>query len=291
MVKRRFFLGEEWLYYKIYCGVRTADTVLEELISPLSQKLLKEELISSWFFIRYSDPDPHLRLRFKIMATKNLSAIVETFNQLASPYLDANLIWNVQTDTYVRELERYGSNTMEIAEELFFYDSEFVLGMLSHVKDEDLFFFYTLKSIDLFLNDFGLNAIEKLELYTENALAYKTEFAVGKPTKLSLDKKYRASKTVFSVIMNEENGAESHEPIMKVLRRKKEQMTPCIKALLQHQKQNTLEIDLNELLGSYIHMTVNRIFRHQQRFYELVGYDFLTRYQDSKLQKQNALLK
>lgn len=291
MVKRRFLLGEDWLYYKIYCGVRTADTILEELIAPLSQKLLEEQLISSWFFIRYGDPDPHLRLRFKILNKRDLGIIIDEFNTLATPYLDENLIWNVQTDTYSRELERYGSNTMKIAEDIFFYDSEFVLDTLSRIKDEELYFFYTLKSIDMFVDQFSFSPIEKLEFYKSNAQAYKTEFQVGKPIKLGLDKKYRTSNTLFHAIMNEVTLNDSHKPMLDAVRRKKEQMAPFIKALLKHETQNTLEVNLNELLVSYVHMTVNRTFRDQQRFYEMVGYDFLLRYQNSKLKRRKKILK
>jgi len=287
MVKRRFLLGDEWLYYKIYCGVRTADFILEELVSLITQKLLAEKLIHSWFFIRYGDPDPHLRLRFKIADKKYLGKIIDEFNTLVSPYVKENLIWNLQTDTYVRELERYGSNTMEVSEELFFYDSEFVLNMLSTIKDEPLYFFYALKNIDIFANQFGLDDIQKLEFYKEGALAYKTEFNVGTTTKLSLDKKYRGSRDKFNTIMNIEELVDDQFGMTQILTIRKDQTEPAVNALLAHQKANTLEIPLNDLLSSYIHMNVNRIFRDQQRFYEMLAYDFLMRYQNSKIKRPN----
>jgi hypothetical protein len=41
------------------------------------------------------------------------------------------------------------------------------------------------------------------------------------------------------------------------------------------------EVDLNDLITSYIHMMMNRSFRSRQRIHELVLYDFLYRYYKS----------
>jgi thiopeptide-type bacteriocin biosynthesis protein len=62
-IKRSFTIGEEWLYFKIYCGVKTANELLISVVEPLVTKLRKEKKITLWFFIRYSDPEHHLRIR------------------------------------------------------------------------------------------------------------------------------------------------------------------------------------------------------------------------------------
>jgi len=54
MIQRKFLLGDAWLYYKIYCGARTADMLLTDMIAPLVAELKKQELIEKWFFIRYN---------------------------------------------------------------------------------------------------------------------------------------------------------------------------------------------------------------------------------------------
>jgi hypothetical protein len=45
------------------------------------------------------------------------------------------------------------------------------------------------------------------------------------------------------------------------------------------------EIMLDDLLGSYIHMMMNRMFRTRQRLMEMVLYDFLFRTYKSALAK------
>src|SRR5262249_46206428 len=58
-VRRRFAPGSEWTYAKLYCGRAAADRLLAEQIAPLAG------IADQWFFIRYEDPDFHLRVRFR----------------------------------------------------------------------------------------------------------------------------------------------------------------------------------------------------------------------------------
>jgi len=68
---RKFIPGTEWLYLKIYTGVKTSDVLLEEAILPLVTCFLNNNLINKWFFIRYNDPKPHLRIRFELSDVNN----------------------------------------------------------------------------------------------------------------------------------------------------------------------------------------------------------------------------
>ena len=59
--------------YKVVYRYKTADTLLEEAILPLSQYFQENNFILKWFFIRYTDPKPHLRIRFHL---KNKNTIL-----------------------------------------------------------------------------------------------------------------------------------------------------------------------------------------------------------------------
>ena len=48
--------------------------------------------------------------------------------------LEQDVIWKIQTETYQREIERYGENTIENSETLFWHDSELILKYLD-LKD------------------------------------------------------------------------------------------------------------------------------------------------------------
>jgi len=280
-IKRSFILGEEWLYYKVYCGVRIADLILEEVIAPLSEELLEKKLIHEWFFIRYNDPDPHLRLRFKLSDVKKIGGVINVFNKYVSIYFQANLIWKVQTDTYVRELERYGLSTMTLSEQLFFHDSLLIINALAEIKDEEMYFLFILKCIDSFLTDFQLSKSEKLLFSKQNALAYQTEFNLEKSTIKSLAKKYRFIRINLNKVMTGVDVNKKFISIEKSMTKRNQSLRSLSVKILAYNKKGVLEVDLHELLRSYLHMLINRSFRDKQRFYEMIAYDFLFKYYTS----------
>src|SRR5262249_45728448 len=63
---RTFAPGASWVFAKFYSSVSAADRVLIEVIAPQSRMFLKRRAIERWFFIRYADPDEHLRWRLRV---------------------------------------------------------------------------------------------------------------------------------------------------------------------------------------------------------------------------------
>lgn len=59
-----FAPGSEWLYAKLYARGEGGDALLIEAVEPAVTRALEEGWIDSWFFTRYGDPLPHLRVRF-----------------------------------------------------------------------------------------------------------------------------------------------------------------------------------------------------------------------------------
>lgn len=56
-------IGGEWLYISLYAAVEHQPLILSELVKPLVSKY--HQLIEEWFYILYSDPEKHIRLRIK----------------------------------------------------------------------------------------------------------------------------------------------------------------------------------------------------------------------------------
>ncbi len=75
MIRRKFIPGSRWLYFKIYTGIKTADEVATRTLLPLLRELYEAKLIDDWFFIRYTDPDFHLRLRLLVARPEHYAAI------------------------------------------------------------------------------------------------------------------------------------------------------------------------------------------------------------------------
>ena len=145
-------------------------------------------MIEKWFFIRYNDPKPHLRIRFNISNLNNYNYILEKINSLFGEYLNSGEISNVIIDTYKRELERYGKNTIEYAEELFFRGSELILNFLEYDDEEKIM--VALYYIDCILSELGLSNEEKINWIMNFDNAFKTEFNADKNLNNQLKKKY-----------------------------------------------------------------------------------------------------
>jgi thiopeptide-type bacteriocin biosynthesis protein len=274
-MKRDFCIGSEWLYYKIYTGVKTADLVLLEKLYPVILDLQKENIIDKWFFIRYKDPDEHLRIRFYCKTPENASTLIARIYPVLNKLLEESSIWKVQTDTYQREMERYGKKTMIASETLFWHDSEMIMHYLtvkSSFKIKEMLLLFSFTAIDTFLNSFGLSNSDKLSLMDQLQLAFKKEFDADKSVKKELYKHYRE---LFQEMQRFLLGqaTEDHPEIFNVVKAKCNKCNELIDSI-----KGKLQIPLSEFLCSHIHMMINRQYTSKQRLYELIIYDHLYRY-------------
>ncbi|MET8506888.1 thiopeptide-type bacteriocin biosynthesis protein [Streptomyces sp. NPDC004787] len=95
-VRRRFPPGSPWLYAKLYCGPATADRVLEQVVRPLVDQALKTGAADSWFFVRYGDPDWHVRLRLHGEPYGLTRHVLPHLEQACSPLLTDGRVWRLQ---------------------------------------------------------------------------------------------------------------------------------------------------------------------------------------------------
>jgi thiopeptide-type bacteriocin biosynthesis protein len=274
-MKRDFCIGSEWLYYKIYTGVKTADLVLLEKLYPVILDLQEEKIICKWFFIRYKDPDEHIRIRFYCKTPENASTVIARIYPVLNKLLEESSIWKVQTDTYQREIERYGEKTMIDSETLFCYDSEMIMSYLtvkSSFEQKEMQLLFSFTAIDMFLNSFGLGNSDKLFLMDELQLAFKKEFDADKSLKKELDKQYRElfiemQQFILGIAIDD------YPEIFNIIKAKHHKCKDLIDSV-----KGKLQIPLSDFLTSHIHIMINRQYSSKQRMYELVIYDHLHRY-------------
>ena len=270
-MKRKFVPGSEWLYLKIYAGVKTADLILEEAVQPLVEYFQENDLISKWFFIRYNDPKPHLRVRFNLNNIDDYSKILEKINETLQEYIKSGEISSILTDTYNREMERYGENTIEEAETLFCTNSEFTLQCL-HYDDEEKII-VSLFYIDEILSKLNLSTEEKLNWIKDFNAAFKQEFKADKKLNSQLDKKYREFKPKYLDFLQSKEFLEERNIIISNI----EESNSILQGIIYHNENKSLEMSLQRFFSSIFHMNINRIFVSNQRLFELVIYDYLLR--------------
>ena len=295
IVPRTFSLGSEWLYYKIYCGVKTADRILTEVIKPLTEHLLKQQFIDSWFFIRYADPDIHLRVRFHFTNLKHIGTVINLFQNAIAAYEQNGLIWKVQTDTYQREIERYGGNAILLGEQIFYHDSKCIVDMLDMLdgdEGEEIRWLFGIRMVDTLLDNFNYLDEEKRDLLEELKTGFALEFNMNKDLKMQVDKKFRTYRQSITDILETKNDATSElQPLFELLEEKSLHIKPIVNQILALQQNNELPLSLNDLLASYIHMLLNRLFKNKQRLHEMVVYDLMWRTYRSEIAKHKNIKK
>ena len=284
MENRTFIPGSEWVYFKIYTGTKTADAILKNELYGYVKALINNSIIDKWFFIRYNDPDFHIRLRLQLKDTRDFSSVFKRFYETFLPLVDADLVWKIQCDTYQREMERYGANTITTVEKFFFIDSELIIELLNHLNEENpdqQRWELALALIDSFLTAFSFDLTQRKEMLQTMAENYKKEFGyTHHDAKKQLDNKYRASRKEIETAMLCENTIET-------IKIRKQAILPIADHLLAMEKSGKLQVPLKSLLTSMIHMTLNRWFRTKNRLYELVIYDFMSRFYTSEIAKSH----
>lgn len=284
MMKRNFCIGSEWLYYKIYIGPKTADFLLLEKLSPIIEKLITENVIDKWFFIRYKDSQEHIRIRFYSKSSKNLLIVISELFPLLNYLLEQDIIWKIQTDIYQREIERYGENTIENSETLFWHDSQLILRYLDikpSFAKEDIQLLFSFLAIDNFLNLFSLTNTEKFNLMDNLQLSFKKEFEADKVLKKQMDINYRKLSQEINSFLT--HSCQNEYPEIFKMINEKESKTKNVISLIK----SDLQISFSHFLMSHIHMMINRQYTSKQRRYEAIIYDHLYRhYKNIKFQKR-----
>jgi thiopeptide-type bacteriocin biosynthesis protein len=265
---RLFFVGDEWLYYKIYCGIKISDEILVTVFKPLVLDLSTLNYIDKYFFLRYSDPEFHIRFRFHINQTKkeNLHHVIIMVNEKLKPLINQGFVWKITVDTYARELERYGTNCIEISESIFYHDSTLIMEILQcfydQVYNEDDRWKIALLITDYLISDFGFTTEQKYSLLKTLRENYGVEFNINKNLRNQLAVKYRKDYNTIRDVLNHKN---NFGKIEQNLIKRSTDIKRLFYKIHQLYSSNLLDIPIERLLSSYIHMQLNRLFKSKQR--------------------------
>jgi thiopeptide-type bacteriocin biosynthesis protein len=281
--KRTFIPGDNWLYFKLYTGFKTADYILTTVLPDIISQLRAMQVLDKWFYLRYSDPHNHLRIRFYIGEIENISQAILIFNNAIEPFVSGGLIWKVQIETYNRELERYGKNTIVSAETIFYHNSEAILRILRIIEENSVDqqrWIIAIVLIDRLYDDFRFNSDKKLEMASSLSKGYKAELGfTQKISKLQLDSKYRDNRTAVENILGKSTDKATWIlSAIEIINEQSNRLAPIVNYILEKESLQLLDVPLEKILNSFIHMMINRLFRSKQRLYEMVIYDMLERY-------------
>ena len=292
-INRFFPVGSEWLHAKIYCGTKTAEKILATVIKPFTEELLSQKLIDKYFFLRYHDTAHHIRIRFHNAQDPHFwKEIIHLLNERLQLLLSTQQVCNLQFETYQREVERYGFDTMHLSEDIFFHQSVSVLNfiyLLEGDEGEQYRWQASLKAIDLFLNAFGYTIEQKRDLIKTLRKNFGDEFNLKSNERKKISELFSTHQQLVESVMNDK--WKEREYLKRVICTFEidKDYKRCIEEILGAASiDNNIE-KLNRLMPSYLHMIINRLFVSNQRKMELVIYDYMFRYYESRIMKEKKV--
>jgi thiopeptide-type bacteriocin biosynthesis protein len=147
--------GSDWLFVKLYCPSDSETELLSGPVRAFTRDVAGEGF-TDWFFIRYSDPRPHIRLRFRGEPARLLADLLPRVTAWATDLTSSGVCQRFSIDTYDRELDRFGgSHGLAVAEDFFCADSAAVGDLLASRTIEPLP--TAVMTVDAILHGFGLN--------------------------------------------------------------------------------------------------------------------------------------
>jgi thiopeptide-type bacteriocin biosynthesis protein len=254
--RRSYPPGSEWLFVKLYCPRTLEDDVIGESMLTFAENATAAGLADAWFYIRYSDPEAHIRLRFRGARDRLAGQLFGHVCDWAGRLMSDGLCLRFVFDTYEREVERYGGPAgMAVAETLFCVDSHYAAALLRCQRKKKFphdQITLVAVSIDDLLGGIGLGEDDRLGWYRTQAA----------PGRAEAGSEYRQRKPVLrrflgerEALANEPGGAE----IAGLFQGRRAALTSVADHLRQLADRGELGQSIDTLCASFVHLHVNRM--------------------------------
>lgn len=270
--------GSEWLTVKWYGGPATADAVLREAVVPL----VRDAGADRWFFLRYADPDQHLRLRFNADPQHLASVVLPAVHRHAEPLLADGRLWKVQVDTYRRETDRYGGpEAIGLAEDVFHADSEAILAIVAAAEGDDGLdarWRLAVVGVDKILDDLGVDiATRQLAVRAWRDGLVREQGGTGTSAHRWAGKLARQERAKLDALLNGQPSDQITAVGLQAYARRSEAVAPVAVKLNELAAAGRLSRPVPDIAQSFAHLHAIRLLRAVQRIQEIVVYDLLDR--------------
>ena len=250
--------GSDWLYLKIYGPRGGEDELLAGPLRSLCREIDETRVADEWFFVRYADPDAHLRLRFRGAPERLSETLFPRLCTWASRLVADGRCQKFVFDTYDREVERYGgADGTAAAEALFSADSRAVVDLLACASRVDRALL-TVLTIDDLLGALGLDDAARLAWLKQAATSRK-----------EVGQEYRVRrKHLIDALLDP---APLDASIADVLASRRSSIRQVARRLAEIEAAQALMQPLSKLYRSYVHMHCNRLWADQTGEARLLG--------------------
>jgi thiopeptide-type bacteriocin biosynthesis protein len=262
--------GSEWLYFEIYCHPNKSNYFLLGLISLFLKS--NKALLKKWFFIRYTDPKPHIRLRLHLKNPLTGFKLLSAMQKLIQPEIQTGFISDFKINTYYKEMQRYGAQKMILVEQFFNINSKCAVRLIKYATTEEQLIASSIYVSQLLIG-YSFNDIGRQILFVKKvAQSFSIEMDLDSAS-------FKKMNTSFNQIKGDLENLCVYLPVGLL----KQQKDIFIKIM------SNCENDLvkENMLADLIHMHINRLFITDQRVYETIIYHYLLRI----FQTKQAILK
>lgn len=270
-IKRAFYPGDEWLFFKIYLHYNVANKVLAKVILPFVKSLKRKRIIDEWFFIRYSDPGFHIRLRLHVIDNNAYGDIITSLNNRLKRYISAGFVNKITIDTYVREAERYGGDDIINCEHFFCDDSKLIAEIVANDygnNDSDRIL-TAIALCNCLLHSYSNNSAEQ-----EKIISRISDNFSSKINSKSVNEIYRDMRKDIEMIL-------PYNSSLNIIKQKSRDN--------RYRGDNISAIsDKASVITSLIHMRMNRFFAINPNIYEAVVYYMLSKALKSFIARNSA---
>jgi len=257
--ERRHPPGSEWLFVKIYCPSERDGDVIGDALPPFANNVVAAGLADCWFFIRYADPENHIRLRFHGAPERLSSHLFGQVCRWANDLVATGACTRFVFDTYDQEIERFGGpEAMQLSEQLFHADSRAAAELVGVLKskqwagEDDRLTLWAL-SIDDLLQSIGLDEPARLHWYKRQVLASDPDSGPS----------YRRLKTALRAALGNQvawlAARPLGDPIGRALADRRQNLSVPSRLLHELADRRLLDQPLDALYATYVHLHLNRV--------------------------------
>jgi thiopeptide-type bacteriocin biosynthesis protein len=260
--------GSEWLFAKLYCPPPGAAELIAGPIRTFCEQARSSGLAQDWFFIRYADPEPHLRVRLRGEPERLSAELAPQLLRWASALVENGSCRRLCIDTYDQEVARYGgSDGLAVAEALFAADSRAVADLLDLTQREPDFDCPRIAplSVDTLLSGLGLDEAQRVDWYR-----------AAVPDRRATAKEYRNRQAELRSLLGDQDGLRTRPggaEAIRILDTLRADLAPLTARLDELAARDTLWHPKVTLARSFVHMHCNRLFgggEREQRLYGLL---------------------
>jgi thiopeptide-type bacteriocin biosynthesis protein len=245
--------GSDWLFLCLYGPRADENQLLAGPVGEFAERLVDRGQVDGWLFVRYADPEPHLRLRFHGDPGSLLSVVLPSAAVWAARLVADGRCRRFGVEVYDRELERYGGpKATELAETLFCADSAATAALLRQLRgparDLDRIELAVL-SVDDLLGSLGMD------------LAARARWAADDGPSTAAGREYRIRKDRLRRLLAGADGVlhEDHGGVLAVLAERRRAVAPLATDLAALADAGELTRPLPTVLRSYVHLHCNRL--------------------------------